>query len=63
MYSIAAWGATSKPATPPSKATSVFLDAFGALGSFAALSSGTKSRALAEPKPDDFDDTFTVCFV
>jgi hypothetical protein len=41
----------------------VFLDAFGAVGSFAALSSWTKSRALAEPKPDDIDDTFTVCFV
>jgi len=41
----------------------VFLDAFGAVGSFAALSSETKVGAFVEPKLDEFDDTFTVCFV
>lgn len=36
LYIIAARAQPDRPATPPSKAISVFLDAFGAVGSFAA---------------------------
>ena len=62
-YSIAARGASGKPTATPSKEISVFLDAFGAVGSLVAPPFQGRSGTYAGSKPSSMDDMFTVCFV
>lgn len=63
-FSIIAQGASGKPTATPSKTLLVFLDAFGAVGSFCVpCPLKQRSGSLAEPKLESMDDMFTVYFV